>query len=530
MGLAASQCRLLFITQRQNDVSAKMQRISMDRLSLARDEDDIETKYNRMLNGTKLQLADGINLSYDAMMDASAYLTGKPNIITDNRSGATQGRVVLSSNLATVLRPKLGADTGTGSTFVSKIGSASALQELLEPTMSAAAASANTQTVTGEAADWNSKLEAFTATYGSYPSTKKQMTFQKLLQDSALAESCQNNWLSHNEGGGGANWYSSKDQVKSAIQSYAEKHIESLAQWALGMDGTQLAGVKAALQPYIDSLKTAAAAQNNYPAGESDSNESDAKGNASGKATENLVGYCHENQWGNGWADGNEAKDWYTVNLSELARRITAKFTEIYAGQSATSNGAAASTSLSGITSLANDSTDLVFEYNEKGYSKPVWESKLKEEHTNANYENFDWNKALAAAKKTSNTSTGGSESSVKPYYQALYNALSSKGWVIDNDTSDLQSKLENGTYYLNGTTLSNNTQLYEEVVDTDMQKQAEAWYKAETKKIKRKEDAMDMENTKLQTEYQALATDIASVQQILNSNIQKSFQYCQSA
>ena len=62
------------------------------------------------------------------------------------------------------------------------------------------------------------------------------------------------------------------------------------------------------------------------------------------------------------------------------------------------------------------------------------------------------------------------------------------------------------------------------------MQKQAEAWYKAETKKIKRKEDAMDMENTKLQTEYQALATDIASVQQILNSNIQKSFQYCQSA
>ena len=123
MGLAASQCRLLFITQRQNDVSAKMQRISMDRLSLARDEDDIETKYNRMLNGTKLQLADGINLSYDAMMDASAYLTGKPNIITDNRSGATQGRVVLSSNLATVLRPKLGADTGTGSTFVSKIGS-----------------------------------------------------------------------------------------------------------------------------------------------------------------------------------------------------------------------------------------------------------------------------------------------------------------------------------------------------------------------------------------------------------------------
>ena len=38
MGLAASQARLLFITSRQNDVSAKMQRISNETMILARDE------------------------------------------------------------------------------------------------------------------------------------------------------------------------------------------------------------------------------------------------------------------------------------------------------------------------------------------------------------------------------------------------------------------------------------------------------------------------------------------------------------
>ena len=94
MGLAASQCRLLFITQRQNDVSAKMQRISMDRLSLARDEDDIETKYNRMLNATKFEVKDGVSLSYDSLMNVS---NAEMYVITDS-----YGRVVLNSSKASL--------------------------------------------------------------------------------------------------------------------------------------------------------------------------------------------------------------------------------------------------------------------------------------------------------------------------------------------------------------------------------------------------------------------------------------------
>ena len=45
MGLSASQAKLLFITSRQTDVSAKMQRISNQTMILDRDVEEISTMY-----------------------------------------------------------------------------------------------------------------------------------------------------------------------------------------------------------------------------------------------------------------------------------------------------------------------------------------------------------------------------------------------------------------------------------------------------------------------------------------------------
>ena len=87
MGLAASQARLLFITMRQNDVSAKMQRISNDKLILARDEEEVSEKYNKMLNAKKYEAVDGVNLSYSALMAQGKTLTdANGSIILDTSS------------------------------------------------------------------------------------------------------------------------------------------------------------------------------------------------------------------------------------------------------------------------------------------------------------------------------------------------------------------------------------------------------------------------------------------------------------
>ena len=95
MGLAASQARLLFITSRQNDVSAQMQRISNQNMILARDEDEVSTKYNKMLAATTLQAADGVDISYDSLMGATGAANGltSANVLLNSA-----GKVALSAS------------------------------------------------------------------------------------------------------------------------------------------------------------------------------------------------------------------------------------------------------------------------------------------------------------------------------------------------------------------------------------------------------------------------------------------------
>ena len=95
MGLAASQARLLFITSRQNDVSAQMQRISNQNMILARDEDEVSTTYNKMLSATTLQAADGVDISYDSLMGATGAANGltSANVLLNSA-----GKVALSAS------------------------------------------------------------------------------------------------------------------------------------------------------------------------------------------------------------------------------------------------------------------------------------------------------------------------------------------------------------------------------------------------------------------------------------------------
>ena len=95
MGLAASQARLLFITSRQNDVSAQMQRISNQNMILARDEDEVSTTYNKMLSATTLKAADGVDISYDSLMGASGAVNGltSANVLLNSA-----GKVALSAS------------------------------------------------------------------------------------------------------------------------------------------------------------------------------------------------------------------------------------------------------------------------------------------------------------------------------------------------------------------------------------------------------------------------------------------------
>ena len=176
MGLAASQARLLFITSRQSDVSAQMQRISNQNMILARDEDEVSEKYNKMLSATTLEVADGVSLSYDALMGASGYANGG-SIISDSATGA----VVLSPTIAGTLGLE---GSGSGKDFLAKYPTVDAMRKVLEPSLEASASAANntTTTPTGDAADWQTKVDNIVAEYGEYPAIRNSINATDILK------------------------------------------------------------------------------------------------------------------------------------------------------------------------------------------------------------------------------------------------------------------------------------------------------------------------------------------------------------
>ena len=70
MGLAASQARLLTITSRLSSVELKQQRIAMDKMRLANDQEGVSEKYTNALSNKTLKMSDGTNeipMTYDAL-------------------------------------------------------------------------------------------------------------------------------------------------------------------------------------------------------------------------------------------------------------------------------------------------------------------------------------------------------------------------------------------------------------------------------------------------------------------------------
>ncbi|HNW26536.1 MAG TPA: hypothetical protein PKI94_07100, partial [Candidatus Gastranaerophilaceae bacterium] len=140
MGLAASQCRLLFLTSRQNDIQKGMQDTTMRRLALTRATQKITREHNRALDSAVYKTSwqangnldvDTMSLNYSKFMTPTGGL-GQQFLLTD-----TSGRVILSDDYCTKLGIAAGTNSGAGSA-ITKTQS-----EFLQAIMSINASTAN---------------------------------------------------------------------------------------------------------------------------------------------------------------------------------------------------------------------------------------------------------------------------------------------------------------------------------------------------------------------------------------------------
>ena len=244
-------------------------------------------------------------------------------------------------------------------------------------------------------------------------------------------------------------------------------------------------------------------------------------------------------------------RDAFMLNVSELCRELIAMVIDSYSNTNSTNGGLALDNFgyLKNTSKVSLDtSTQHTLTYNSKGYSESAYTTLAAEEFKSAGYKVLNWPEALKILRNITDTSNDSEtdettgpdgvnppnnvgQGAVGEYYQTLWSKLAQSGWYVDSNIADLQSKLENGQYYLNGTTVKNNKDFYEEEqeVSAEQTAKAEAFWKVEMQKINRKEKKHDTDMNTLQTEYSSLTTDYESVNSIIQKNISRSFTFCQN-
>ncbi len=546
MGLAASQARLLFITLRQNDVSAQMQRVSNDTMVLARDKDVVAEKYEQMLNGKSYKLKDDVDLSYDTLMGGTAIDSlGNVNIVTNN-----DGRVVLSG--ADKTKYGLTADVGNKGDLAKIYPTVDDFIKQADPTNASAiiatkpatTSSTNGATDTSGLTDDDKKrIQTFTNTYGTYPTNATMFTINDILSKMSTVGSMQNiktygsdRWSDCNKEISAYSYtqisngnYSAQDgkyirlategdrrgtpsdMAKNNINIIASTFKEAILK-AMGLSGDSATANK--LTNIVSTIVNYVGGWNNNISKEIVSK--DDTGYATGTKLSEIVKTTATST--SGGADNDhmwlDVQKLFNMMLDVAIRSVQDE----------------KSGSVLSMTGAGNKNQVITSTVNSKGLTLTEWKEKLKNTVGSAKYE-----QALAYLEPKTPSKTGGSTeagnvSNLQKYkcYEALYNNINNYGWSVE-DTSSIQEKLKNGTYRLNGTVLANNTDLYEEDTSTDSTAKAEAYWKVEMQKISTKEKKLETELTKLQTEYSSLTSDYESVNSIIQKNISRSFTYCQN-
>ena len=124
MGLAASQARLLTITSRLSSVELKQQRIAMDKMRLANDQDGVSEKYTNALNNKTLTISNGgeeIAMNYSTLA-AQGYsvMRASDGVIASSAGSSSAAGTSVNSSAKTNANSSAKANTNASNPEIQK--------------------------------------------------------------------------------------------------------------------------------------------------------------------------------------------------------------------------------------------------------------------------------------------------------------------------------------------------------------------------------------------------------------------------
>ena len=565
MGLAASQARLLTITSRLSSVELKQQRIAMDKMRLANDQDGVSEKYTNALNNKTLSISNGseeIPMNYSTLA-AQGYSVVRASDGLAPYKGNANNTTIDSSGNKVVTKPTCPRPE--------EYTAAERVQydyNLFSEEKKA------------EAKKWDTQLNTFKSTYGDYP-TSQTVSMNEMLKKTSLGYNTTIG-SAFSSGNSFNKNISSKTLYDIANPSGGEKdYVVLLAQdggkvGGVPMDAAkkkfteigntlipkiaQTLGITSAndsftneMKKYVETLKNNITFSDRNR--ERDTNK--AYEYAVNEARSGLVGNLTET-----YKKGSD-NDGYMLNLSEMVRRLMQKAVSYYTASVSTETQV-----LNKKTNTSNMDSKLTLTISSKGYSQKEWLEKAKELFDKQKYTSMNWNEALKVAEKGYDkaTSEKGTYTTPESEYQEALNTYNRNvadakaqwdaydayinGDTTNNNASKTESstttpaeefynQLQNSQFLIQGilsgyltlmkdgqqVSLSSATDIIESYDKTD-DAAAEAEYNAQMNKINRKEKILDMQAKRLDTEYSALTNEYNSIKSIIDNHTQKDFSY----
>ncbi len=487
MGLAASQARLLTITSRLSSVELRQQRIAMDKMRLASDQQGVSDKYTKALNNKTLSFSDGVNtvaMTYD-VLTANGYSVKR---ISD-------GVIASSSSSSSNLAPKKVAQNTNSSS-----GSSTTQNPEIQKWV-------------GQSAP--TPPESFNQTPPTPPTEKLTKPSAPVISNATItvpdfnvtisyAQSLANSSYNYKHSWDGSNWEQTQSQFsKQVLDNSLNELINNLYTQQLLETANMLEEAKEVAQQTYDR------APKNLDFG----------GNSQGYGQKDFM---------NGFGKIKTAENEYGNSILSALN---------YAQSSV--NSEVESINLKNATVQNNYNTELErYSKNQQEWSDYEYEQAVYDEAYASYMEKYNAYVSDYTNWETANSSRTSSTPNSTP--EQTSDTQAAEGSTVSSASQELASQLKNSQFLIQGlisgylalvdkngqeVSLSSATNILEDYDKTD-DAAAEAEYNSQMAKLNKKEKMLDMQAKRIDTEYSALSTEYESVKNLISTHAEKDFQY----
>lgn len=535
MGLAASQCRMLLLTGRRNDVEADLMKISNQLMLLSRDSSNVSDKYSKSLNKTKLTWNAGgtsMDLTYDLLMRPNPYAGSGQYILTNT----SNGKVLLNNYYINALGlPASGASGAISSVYSTKEAFAAkmmgcSVDELseVEDSLVLGGASGKTMSVQDFLNDLNSvdfgsgkhvlsnnfSGAAFNGTGSSIENLYNSNALWVLNKDENDNKGFRASMLTNSVGKLNSEFL---DKIVSSLKGDPSYNTEALeiARYAT------MAIFKAALSEVPDQ-------KDNSPTNTTLQNGIYTKFNkGGGEGVEDCAGVTADAQpsaekynsiiyWNN--SNGTHDASIYAVNVKNVVNTFFTYYAAALEGKLTAKKDS--SGNLTGINEGVSykDGLHSLAGISAQSASKSKYAAEVKDYNENEE-------------KTTPGTSGSKTYGYSATFYFNLYSAVNSAGWQ-SSDNFDSEEFLQNQVLYgsvtikqLNSSgkwsalTSSSATSPLSSEADEEYQEKAEREYEAEKDMITYKETRLNLRKSMLDSELSSVNTEMQSVSKLLEKH-----------